>query len=644
MPMEAFGDVDYSEQKLVPYGTSQLLKDLPLAPTSRVGQVAGEIGSFAPMSPAEALQAARVARKAAMAGGATLKQAGRIAGEELNAAMLGERRGTLIGAVTPQPSFIFIGENSKSWNKGAEELALKMEKAGNTPEDIWTATGTFRGPEGKLRQEISDKGAKITDDVFEGIKANQEFKGSASQALTHPELYAAYPNVAKIESGLFANATPEGSYHAPTDTILAGGPSTGAQRSAMLHELQHAIQQREGFIGGASPSGPYPAGVRDQIIKDQFDQLKALNKYDPSNPYSSPNVASDEELLKRAIRNTDEIGGVGRMDAYRRSAGEAEARAVQKRMNMTDEERRAVFPYESYDVKPNNLIIKNAGDVAQSTNGLRESRKNAPTELPQENALKLAQQRAALPVNEGGLGLKPNNTAAEREAAMFPIKAYRGVTGDVGADVVPSDFFGTNYFGKGINITTSAKDASKYASTDVGINHDLVGKAEVMSQKLGISYPEAKVELTKGGGAVMPISANIENPLVVGMQKIQAPDSMIRYALAESGYSGDVDKLISKFKQANTGIEQFELMRANQATPFYRNLSSLMNKDGLMIDPSLSPKSEGGMHYLATNPDQVRSRFAAFDPWRRTAAVAATMGVAAPDLLAKDKNQLRKGR
>jgi hypothetical protein len=286
------------------------------------------------------------------------KQGVRLVGEELNAAMMGERQGTLLGAATPQPRFIFVGENSKTWNKANAAKAVELEKAGATPEDIWSATGTFRGPEGKLRQEISDKNSKITDDVFEGIKANQEFKGPASQALTHPELYAAYPDVAKIESGLFANAIPEGSYHVPTDTILAGGPSTGAQRSAMLHELQHAIQQREGFIGGASPTGPYPAGVREQIIKDQFEQLKAFNKYDPSNPYSSPNVASDEELLKRAIRNTDEIGGVGRMDAYRRSAGEAEARAVQARRQMSPEELRATYPYQSYDVPLNQLIVR----------------------------------------------------------------------------------------------------------------------------------------------------------------------------------------------------------------------------------------------------------------------------------------------
>jgi hypothetical protein len=41
---------------------------------------------------------------------------------------------------------------------------------------------------------------------------------------------------------------------------------------------------------------------------------------------------------------------------------------------------------------------------------------------------------------------------------------------------------------------------------------------------------------------------------------------------------------------------------------------------------------------MVLNPtENVRSRFAAFDPWRKDAATAAAFGVAAPDLLAKEK-------
>ena len=41
--------------------------------------------------------------------------------------------------------------------------------------------------------------------------------------------------------------------------------------------------------------------------------------------------------------------------------------------------------------------------------------------------LATAQQRAALPVEEGGLGLPPNNTAMDRADVMFPEPVWRGV-------------------------------------------------------------------------------------------------------------------------------------------------------------------------------------------------------------------------
>jgi hypothetical protein len=105
MPMEMYGDVDYGPQTQVPYGSQELLKTLPLPPQGPAQQAAANLGALAPMTPAEALQAARLARQAALAGGKTVKQAAKIAGEELNAAMMGERPGTLLGAMTPQPLF-----------------------------------------------------------------------------------------------------------------------------------------------------------------------------------------------------------------------------------------------------------------------------------------------------------------------------------------------------------------------------------------------------------------------------------------------------------------------------------------------------------------------------------------------------------
>jgi len=52
--------------------------------------------------------------------------------------------------------------------------------------------------------------------------------------------------------------------------------------------------------------------------------------------------------------------------------------------------------------------------------------------FPQDEAMILAQQRAALPVEKGGLGLAPTNTATERAAAMgFDTPLYHGTGADI---------------------------------------------------------------------------------------------------------------------------------------------------------------------------------------------------------------------
>jgi hypothetical protein len=46
---------------------------------------------------------------------------------------------------------------------------------------------------------------------------------------------------------------------------------------------------------------------------------------------------------------------------------------------------------------------------------------------------------------------------------------------------------------------------------------------------------------------------------------------------------------------------------------------------------------------LVFDPENIRSRFAAFDPFRKDAATAAAMGVAAPDLLAEEQGKATGG-
>ena len=163
---------------------------------------------------------------------------------------------------------------------------------------------------------------------------------------------------------------------------------------------------------------------------------------------------------------------------------------------------------------------------------------------PQDEALALAQQRAALPVEQGGLGLGPANTAAERAKAM-------GFDRDV--------YHGTNTLDITAIDPTKARDSVQY----------MPGFFTAENPQLAQNF----------GEFVMPM-----------MQK-KGTTILDKRAARKAG--GDMPNVDTVYDQAK----------------------------GILV---------------TNNPDNIRSRFAAFDPWRKTAAVAATMGVAAPNLLAEE--------
>jgi hypothetical protein len=242
----------------------------------------------------------------------------------------------------------FIGRNAKTWDKAAEAKFLELEKKGVSPEEIWRQTGTFRSPDKQLRQEISDVNLKINDYRATG--------GGIS--ISHPELQAAYD---QIPRGVKVQHTPEldqsAGYKAPSDPLYwkmgEGGTifvnaNQAIPRDVYAHELQHAIQAKEGFARGGSA----------EKIKKDFMKFAPVEwvEYAKSLPnYKNQKTPEDqkafiESYVKMRFVNPDE--------AYLRLAGEAEARAVQARMGMTPQQRSQTFPLKSYDVPVNQLIIQ----------------------------------------------------------------------------------------------------------------------------------------------------------------------------------------------------------------------------------------------------------------------------------------------
>jgi hypothetical protein len=200
-----------------------------------------------------------------------------------------------------------------------------------------------------------------------------------------------------------------------------------------------------------------------------------------------------------------------------------------------------------------------------------------------------------------------------------PMVAYHGTTvGDDFESFSESDFFGSGTFGKGINLTSSPVDASKYASTDLTINHDLGPKAEVHAYKLtgqnggpefSQAYRQERDRLTtNGAGRVLPVFVSMRNPLRISREKLVVPKGMFMLAAAEADIGRDVaEALYERFDHAPDGAVQFGLVEARRASKIYRQIASLKNCDGLIIEPEFAPKGNGARHYLVFSAQQVKS-------------------------------------
>lgn len=269
----------------------------------------------------EAALAVAPTSKLAAKGG---KAAARMAGEEINAAMMGERGG-ILGAITPQPNYIFIGENARTWNQANANKFLKLEKEGKNQIEIWKETGTFRTPDGQLKQEIPDNLAKLRAN-FDAAIANKSnnytsgIEGPIGGMLEHSELFKAYPDLltslryTAIKQADWLPESVAGGQYSRTfggkEKISTSTKTEEDALSKLMHELQHAVQTREGWQSGG--------------LESQFKDTPEMTAF----------------------------------QQYRSLPGEVEARAVEARRTMTPEQRQQTFPLSNYDLPVESLIYR----------------------------------------------------------------------------------------------------------------------------------------------------------------------------------------------------------------------------------------------------------------------------------------------
>lgn len=318
--------------------------------------------------------------------------------------------------------FMFAGEKGAAEADKADEqtirmdnldVAKQMEEEKKDAKIIKMATGWEKGVDGKWRYEMPDAKIKDTIDVGGGniVKRFEEdmlwTDGKLEDAVDAPKLFEAYPQLKniKIHTDAVMNDMPSnGEYNPQTKTITIHADELKYLNSILNHEIQHVIQREEGFAHGGTPEqverdfnaakaewkarsyafeleekakemgGEYnqseveKALIQEykdmdmpEFIPDKETRIKGFNYF--ARGYADRSM---DDAIKRFRLDRFQRTDFDSYQEYRKLAGEVEARNVQKRLGMTDEERRNSLASETEDVNRDEQIVMNGNDASYS--------------------------------------------------------------------------------------------------------------------------------------------------------------------------------------------------------------------------------------------------------------------------------------
>lgn len=339
----------------------------------------------------------------------------------------------------PPEKYSYAGRNAENADLDALHEAERYEMQGVDAETIRQKTGWFRGADGKWRWEIDDSSAETdtkwgflrnpdakrynelfekaylydsatAEDLNELQILDKNLKGVRKSPLyldeivRHDKLFEAYPALRDVKVRFEANTgNKEGSYHPEeNEFVLRTGLKLEPEKlkNTLIHEIQHAIQEREGFARGANP------GYWDEMIQrgysrrkndgrierarkeyhrifdsapEEFkDKVRKINRARLDGDYDAAEAVVDElydseyadlwsqldmaEFEWRSDRGKE----LNAYELYRNTAGEIEARDAAARRGLTAEERRGRKP----DTGDENTVFADGG-VSYSINNTR---------------------------------------------------------------------------------------------------------------------------------------------------------------------------------------------------------------------------------------------------------------------------------
>lgn len=336
---------------------------------------------------------------AAKAANKKLGSAGLFVGPKGSKAFAEQRWGKFSDLADRQERFEISDEGAKIINKQEAAWEAMMIEQGNIR----------RANPGKSVADVMNDNPELAEEYKRKSDEYQRKIGNTvlSDYFEHPAIYAQYPWLADVKIKMLSHAMggASGGYNELENTIYLDAekyykdPDVKDFKATLLHEVQHAIQEHEGFAQGGTPRtakgdamlmaetelgkllhkeyGSQQFNRDIQKLQDKYLKGDAYQKNAgvPKSQVSAYNDAVDRykegvkyRVLKANPQLKEKFKGqeLSDFDYYRRLAGEEESRRVSARANMTAAERMGT-PYEKSDLAPGEeRIVRMGGGISQS--------------------------------------------------------------------------------------------------------------------------------------------------------------------------------------------------------------------------------------------------------------------------------------
>lgn len=270
-----------------------------------------------------------------------------------------------MGMVPKNSLGIFGGRLAKTADHAKLAAAEDMAARGVPREQIWNDTGWFQGADKKWRFEIDDSNAgfNLPGSTFGEMRDSMGWGDHRiKDAYEHPELYNAYPLIGNYGLEQLPKTSGYGGQFIHSNVEVNPTLPMDEANSVMLHELQHGVEDAENFAKGGNGGSGYAKRIYNELAGKVQDALAEQL----ANGVPIKQAVAAVEPMKQQLKS---LFSMSDYDAYHRTSGEVEARTVQKRMDLTPEERASRPPWLDYDVPESQQIVRLGGSGPQMSVG-----------------------------------------------------------------------------------------------------------------------------------------------------------------------------------------------------------------------------------------------------------------------------------